>query len=99
MTGPEQSFKNLQKNARLLLISLIISFEPGQLFSLQQMYNVVNSFYHQLKIERIDMMNLCRIGDQLIEDNFLHPSPDKFKKINHISLNHYQNQQEVRLIL
>ena len=97
ITGPEEAFKTLHKNACILLISLVISFEPGQLFSLQQMYHVVNSFYSQLKIERIDMMNLCRLGDQLIEQNFLHPSSDKLKKINYISLNHYQNQQEVLL--
>jgi hypothetical protein len=87
--------KTLPLNTRSFLISLVLSFEIGQLFSLQQMHDVANTFFQQLKIERIDLNTLCMIGEQLIQDALLYTSSVGERKAKSISLLQYQCNPEI----
>lgn len=87
--------KSLHKQSLFLFVSLVISYLPGQLFSLLDMHSAINTFYGKRKLSRIDMNSMCSYGEQLLQDNLLHCDFAGERKPLFSSLNQYQSQAMV----
>jgi hypothetical protein len=71
MTGVQQALKQLNPQLQNILVGTALSFSSGQIFSLIQMHAAVNTYFEQLKIDRLDMSLLCSLGQSLVEAGLL----------------------------
>lgn len=83
---------SLHKQSLHLLVSLVCSYLPGQLFSLCDMQNAINTFYLKRRMSEIGMDMMCAYGEALLQDGLL--CVDREKK-QFSSLNQYLQESEV----
>jgi hypothetical protein len=84
---------SLHKQSLHLLVSLVCSYLPGQLFSLRDMQDALNTFYAKRRMTPIGMDIMCAYGESLLLDGLL--CVDGNKK-HFSSLNQYLQESEVR---
>jgi hypothetical protein len=87
---------SFHKNSLHILVSLVCSYRPGQLFSLVDMQSAVNTFYLKRCMEVINLDTVVLYAESLLQDGLLSVDRDKKKK-QFSSLNQYLQVAQVSL--
>jgi hypothetical protein len=90
---------SLPKQSLFLIVSLATSYPLGQMFSLRDMQDVLNTFYAKRQMKRIDMNTMCLYGESLLLDGLLNTNLAGDRRQQITSLNQCQNRYEVRALL
>jgi hypothetical protein len=83
---------SLHKTSLHILVSLVCSYRPGQLFSLKDMQLAINTFYSKRRMSEIGEDTMVLYAEILLQDGLL--SVEREKK-RYSSLNQYLQEPEV----